>query len=78
MKIRLFCPFCVIPAVCFFPLHQEIDAIHFLYQVQVLRFIHLCIYLFIFKGFFVLTNNSQFCNFPFRVTFVYFSINGKI
>ena len=32
---------------CFFPLHQENVAIHFLYQVHLLRFIHLFIYLLI-------------------------------
>ena len=49
VKIRLFCLFCVIPAIVFFPLHQENVAIHFLYQVQLLWFIHLFIFLFIFN-----------------------------
>ena len=46
MKIRLFCPHCVILPFLFFPLHQENLAIHFLYQVKLLRFIYLFICLF--------------------------------
>ena len=85
MKIRLFCPFCVFNPChyWFFSLHQENVAIHFLYQVQLLRFIHLFIFcaficLFSIFFFFLLTKNWQFCNFFFCVTFVYFFINGEI
>ena len=44
---------------CFFPLHQENVAIHFLYQVQLLRFIYLFIYLFIFNFPFFFSFNKE-------------------
>ena len=50
----------------FFPLHQEDGAIHFLYEVQFLQFIH-----FFFT--FFLPRNSNSVTF----SFVYFSINAK-
>ena len=61
MKIRLFFPFCLIPAIFVFLLHQENGVIHFLYQVQSLRFIHLSIYSF-----------SRFFNKELTISLTYF------
>ena len=55
MKIRVSCPFCVIPAIFFSPYIQNVAiqkisqnvAIHFLYQVQLINREDLFIYLFI-------------------------------
>ena len=75
MKINAFLPVLCYPCIFVFSpyIHQENGA-HFLYQVQLLQFIHSFIFFTLFFNQELIILELFFCS----LTFVYFSTNGKI